>query len=298
MNFAPIVVFAFNRPNLLRLCLEALSKNEEAKDCDLFVFVDGARECKESEDKKVAETIEIAKKAKGFRMLEVHISEKNKGLGTSIISGVTEIINQYDKVIVVEDDLVVMSNFLSFMNQGLEKYKEHSEIFSVCGYSNIVKIPSKYTYDAYICPRSDSWTWATWKNRWDKVDWELNDWDAVVRNKSTFNKWGGSDCFGMLNGWKEGRNKSWAIRFIYSQFVQNGLSIFPNKSLTENNGYGAEATNTKSTWSRYKCELDHSGNKDFKFPNKIEVNLKIKKSAMYYYSLWIRAYSRLMYMIH
>ena len=194
MNLAPIVVFAFNRPDLLNTCLDALSKNDEAKDSDLSIFVDGAREYKEGENKKVAATIEIAKKAKGFRTLEVHISKKNKGLGTSIISGVSKIIEQYGEAIVIEDDLVVMPNFLSFMNQGLEKYRDYPEIFSVCGYSNKVKIPPKYTFDAYICPRSSSWTWATWKNRWDNVDWELNDWNAVVRNKSTFNKWGGSDC--------------------------------------------------------------------------------------------------------
>ena len=43
MILAPVIVFAFNRPDTLQNTLSSLRRNELAKDTDLFVFVDGPR---------------------------------------------------------------------------------------------------------------------------------------------------------------------------------------------------------------------------------------------------------------
>ena len=133
MTYAPIVVFGFNRPNALKNTIASLLRNEEAKDSDLFVFVDGPREGKEGEKEKVEKVREYVKSIKGFKSLHYTFSEKNKGLADSIIGGVSQVINQYGKVIVLEDDLVLMPNFLNFMNQGLERYQNEEKVFSVCG---------------------------------------------------------------------------------------------------------------------------------------------------------------------
>ena len=53
MTYAPIVVFGFNRPDALKNTIASLLRNEEAKDSDLFVFVDGPREGKVGEQEKV-----------------------------------------------------------------------------------------------------------------------------------------------------------------------------------------------------------------------------------------------------
>lgn len=41
--YAPIIVFAYNRPDHLKRTLTALTKNKEAKESDLFIFVDGPK---------------------------------------------------------------------------------------------------------------------------------------------------------------------------------------------------------------------------------------------------------------
>ena len=128
---APIIVFAFNRPEALKNTIESLLRNEESKDSDLYVFVDGARDNKLGEDEKVRQVQEYTKKINGFKSLHYTFSEKNKGLGNSIIQGVTQIINQYGKAIVLEDDLVFSTNFLSYMNQGLERYENNENVFSI-----------------------------------------------------------------------------------------------------------------------------------------------------------------------
>ena len=121
MNYAPIVVFGFNRPNALKNTISSLLRNKEAKESALFVYVDGPRIGKEGEKEKVEEVKEYVKSISGFKSLHYTFAEKNKGLADSIIGGVSEMINQYGKVIVLEDDLVLASNFLAFMNEGLKR---------------------------------------------------------------------------------------------------------------------------------------------------------------------------------
>ncbi len=296
-NYAPIVLFAFNRLDPLKRCVASLLENSEAAETDMIVYVDGARTNKEGEAEKVAAVKEYVKTITGFKSLTHYFSEVNKRLGPSIIAGVTEVVNRYGKAIVIEDDLVVTRNFLAFMNQGLNSYEDNDDIISICGYSNIVKVPNKYQFDAYFCPRSSSWGWATWKDRWNSIDWDLKNWTDVENNARAFNKWGGSDCYGMLKGWHEGLNQSWAIRFCYNQFVQNKLSLFPVVSKVDNEGFDGEGTNCKK-WSRFKFKLDHSEKVSFELPSETKVLPSIMNSFMSYNTKWIRIYSRIMYMIY
>ncbi len=128
------------------------------------------------------------------------------------------------------------------MNQGLDYYENNQKVMSVCGDSCKVKAPTNYPYDAYFFTRSSSWGWATWKDRWNLMDWKLNDWDSVVANRKAFIKSQGSDVFKMLNDWKKGKNHSWAIRFCYAQFVLSRLSVIPNRSFVDNEGFSGDGT--------------------------------------------------------
>lgn len=297
MTYAPIVVFGFNRPDALRNTIASLLKNKEAKYSDLYVFVDGPRKEKVGEVLKVEEVRDIVKNITGFKSLHYSFSEVNKGLANSIIEGVGQVVCQYGKVIVLEDDLVLMPNFLNFMNQGLYYYENKQQVMSVCGHSCKVTPPKDYPCDAYFFTRSSSWGWGTWKDRWLTVDWELNDWNAVVSNKKKFIKSEGSDVFKMLNDWKHGRNNSWAIRFCYAQFVQKKLSVFPTKSLVDNEGFAGDGTNCK-TYSRFKFELnDSKTTEQFRLPTEVKLLKGFQKQILWYHSIPLRIWSRVMYLI-
>ena len=151
MKYSPIIVFAFNRADKLKHTIESLLSNTEAKESDLFVFVDGPRANIEGEVEKVEAVRNYVKSISGFKTLTYQFSKENKKLGPSIIAGVTKVINEYDKAIIVEDDLIVANNFLSYMNQGLDLYKNNEKVFSVCGYTNKVNRQADYPYDAYFC---------------------------------------------------------------------------------------------------------------------------------------------------
>ena len=101
----------------------------------------------------------------------------------------------------------------------------------------------------------------------------------------------------MLRSVKEGWGNSWAIRFCFSQFLQDKLSLFPIISKVKNDGFDGKGTNCKK-WSRFKTEFDTNGNKNINFPYKIKLNMSLYKSAMAYNTIFIRLYSRLMYFIY
>lgn len=297
MHCAPIILFAFNRPDTLKECVASLLKNDEAKESKLFVFVDGPRKGNLNDQEKVSSVQEYVKSITGFESLHYYFEEENHGLASSVIRGVSEVISQFGKVIVVEDDLLVSPNFLAFTNQGLELYKDKKKVFSICGFTVSIKHPKDYDYDAYFCTRSSSWGWATWKDRWETVDWNFEDWRSHKKHKRAFNKWGGSDCWKMLNDWHDGHISSWAIRFCYSQFHQQALSIFPIVSKVGNYGFDGRGTHGKK-WSRFKYIQDVSTDKVFRFPDDIVVNKRLLKQVLSYHSVPIRIWSRIMYFFH
>jgi hypothetical protein len=302
-TLAPIVIFAFNRPDVFQRLLDSLRLSPEFKDSDVYVFIDGARKGKTGETEKVKKVQEIAYELKGTAngnpsadKIFINASDTNQGLAKSIISGVSQVISRHGKAIVLEDDLYLAPNCLHFMNEGLSKYKDDKSIFSICGYTNKARIPSNYNYDTYIASRSSSWGWATWEDRWKSVDWNLEDWKKVKSNKSAFNKWGGSDCFNMLNKWHDGKISSWAIRFCYAQFVQHSWSIFPVRSLIKNDGFDGTGTNMRR-YSRFKYEFDETNKRNFNWCPSNCFNQTIQKSILYYASIPLRIWSKIMYFV-
>ncbi len=274
-------------------CVAALQANTEATESDLIVYVDGPRANKESEEEKVEAVRQFVRGIKGFKTLTYHFSDENKGLAPSVFAGVTDVINQYGKAIIVEDDIISSTNFLSFLNQGLDFYQDHKEVFSISGESIRVKCPMGYNYSNYFAPRAGCWGWATWADRWNSVDFELKDWNAVKQHKSAFNEWGGSDCFGLLDGWHKGKNSSWAIRFNYSQFLQGKTTCFPIVSKVINEGFEEDGTNCKKVkYNRFKMDFDRSGNKSFNFSKDIVELPYFVKQRLWPVQLWIRIYAK------
>lgn len=288
----PIVVFAYNRPELLLQTLQSLKRCRLASVSDLYIFIDGPRN--ETDIQKVNAVREIASHINGFKSVTCKASDVNKGLANSVITGVTEIINKFGKVIVVEDDLYVSTGFLEFMNFMLEKYENDERIFQVSGYGVKINLPKDYTYDYYINIRAHSWTWGTWKDRWETIDWQVKDFPQLLHDKKkqrSFNR-GGSDLFGMLKGYMTHKNNSWYIRFTYAMFCQNKYAIMPVRSLVLNNGFGKESTHCRA-YNRYKVDFNQEGYGNWSKPNKIEFDHRISKEAVKYWSIRYRIYGKI-----
>src|SRR4030042_4593213 len=180
-TFSPIILFVYKRLLHTTQTVEALQRNQYADKSDLFVFSDGPKN--ESETKIVQQVRSYIRSISEFKNTKVFEREKNMGLAASIISGVTTMLELYDKVIVVEDDVLTSPNFLTFMNSALNTYEQNGKIFSVSGYSYIFNFPKNYKLDIFLTPRASSWGWGTWKDRWEKVDWTVSDFEQFKHNK-------------------------------------------------------------------------------------------------------------------
>lgn len=289
---APIVIFAYKRPDSLRVLTESLKTNPLYEESKKHVFVDGPKDASEVE--KVEEVIAFAKTITPH----VYVSETNKGLGTSVIDGVTSIVKQYGKAIVLEDDLLLMPGFLTYMNQALDAYCGDDRIFSVCGYSLKINRPRDYRGDVYLGVRASSWGWGTWADRWNSVDWSVSDFErlrADKRARKAFNR-GGSDMYGMLRDYMDGKNNSWAIRFCYAQFRQGRYSVHPFLSLVDNDGFGAEATNCRQKYSRFRIERNSSTS--FVLPADVRPDKSVLKQLRWYHSIPLRIYSKIRRMLN
>lgn len=269
MNLAPIILFVYRRiPDRV---INSLLLNGLAAKSDMFIFSDGSRS--DGDKKDVLDVRQYIKGIKGFKSVTIKESQKNQGLANSVIHGVTSVINEFKCVIVLEDDLVVSSDFLKFMNEALYFYKDEANIWSISGYGPHLNIPERDLVDIYLSYRGSSWGWATWDNRWKTVDWDVKGFQKVQhseKNRIKFER-GGNDLYMMLNLQMLGKIDSWAIRWCFSQFEQNKYTIYPMNSKVENIGFSdAKAVhNSGREWHKFDVVLSDS---KVIFPKNITLN--------------------------
>ena len=232
---APVALFVYNRLDHIRQTVDALQRNHLAAESELFVFSDGPKD-KEAEE-GVAKVKGYIKTIAGFKKVTAIERDHNLGLAQSIITGVSELIARYGKVIVLEDDLVTSPYFLEFMNDGLATYQDEKGVISICGYMYPL---SKKHADILFLRVADCWGWATWKRGWDLfVPDGIQLYNALQASKlfRKFNLDGAFNYTKMLKMQIQGRNDSWAVRWYASALLNGKLSLYPRKSLVMNIGF-------------------------------------------------------------
>ena len=183
-KLAPIVLFVYKRPEQTKRVIESLKENDLARYSELFIFSDGFHDMQDRESViSVRGYINKIKDSDWFSSVHVYESKTNKGLANSIISGVSKIISQYGKVIVLEDDLITSPLFLRYMNECLDYFEQDKRIWAVCGYTPELRSLKKYDRDVYLNYRASTWGWATWQDRWDDIDWDVSDYRRFRRNQ-------------------------------------------------------------------------------------------------------------------
>lgn len=280
-SVAPIVLFVYNRPYHTRQTIDALQKNELANESELFIYSDAAKN--ESSEAQVQQVRQYIKSIDGFKKVTIIEREKNWGLANSIIDGVTKVVNEYGKIIVLEDDLVTSPYFLSFMNDGLCFYRNDYRVFSLTGFSfekKFMNFPHDYLHKVYMNIRPMSWSWATWKDRWVEIDWEIKDYNDFINNKKRikdFNK-GGTDLTNMLKNQMEGKIDSWYIRWTYNAYRKKKYTIYPIVSFVNNLGFDASGTHCGVDSRNLYNHTELCVKSDYSFVEKILIDKRIVES--------------------
>jgi hypothetical protein len=249
-DHAPVVLFAYRRPDHLRRAIDSLAANSGADQTQVSIYCDGA---KSAADREAVEQVrEIARSANDtsrFTSVRVIEREHNMGLANSVISGVTETLEGHDRVIVMEDDLVVSPDFLEYMNQALELYANNDEVISIHGF--MYSVPPVLPQTVFL-RGADCWGWATWRRGWELFESDsqklLKQLDSSP-DRAQFDFDGAFPYRQMLKDQAAGVIDSWAVRWYASAFLANKLTLYPGQSLVENIGQEGSGTHSESATS-------------------------------------------------
>lgn len=261
---APVLLFTYSRAKHTEETIIALSKNELATETEVFAYT-----CSPNNDKVapyVEETKEVLKKYSNSPLFKsFNIVDRNEyvPLGPAMADAVTQVLEKYGRVIVVEDDIVTSTDFLNFMNDALDFYENSKKIFSISGYSFGMESIKNLEDTAYMIRRNNPWGWGTWKDRWDNYDILSKDYlnstfDRKARNKLRL--W--SEDLPMLMDelfLKEGcLSKNWEQQMRYRQCVLDMYTICPKISKVKNIGFTGIRTNESPIGLKEYYEPDGS----------------------------------------
>jgi hypothetical protein len=249
---APIALFTYNRPLHTRRTVESLQQNMLAEDSELFVFSDGPRS---GADREKVEAVRIyIRNITGFKTVRVIEKETNAGLAQSIVSGVSEVVGKYGRIIVLEDDMLTSPFFLRYMNDALEFYKDEERVISIHGYLYPLRASVPETF---FLRGADCWGWATWKRGWNIFEpdgGKLLQALGAGRLESSFDMDGAYPYTRMLRKQARGTMSSWAIRWHAAAFLAQKLTLHPGSSLIANIGLDASGAHCSPT-NRFDVEL-------------------------------------------
>lgn len=259
-NLAPIALFVYNRPDHTRRTLSYLQKNLLAEDSRLFIFSDGAKT--DADKTSVQEVRQIAAEVTGFKSVKVISRKQNMGLANSIISGVSQLVNEYGKVIVFEDDLLSSPYTLRFFNDALTRYSDNGEVMHIGAY--MFDLKDKTLPETFFFRAAFSWGWATWARAWNNFEPDI---DKLIQafDKEKINQF---SIDGTMNFWKQmqdfkaGKNNSWAIRWYASIFLKKGLTLNPLRSLIHNIGHDGSGVHSNIE-NMYQVQIAQQAVKQF-----------------------------------
>ena len=271
MMAAPIVIFAYRRPQHLKRMLESLMICEEFADSPVIVYVDGPKSA--SEMSEICQVRQVVRELLGADA-EYHFSEINRGLSQSIIDGVSAVIRRYGRAIVVEDDLLLAPNFLNYMNTALNFYQHEEKVFQISGYMFETQELDDQNA-AMLLPLTVSWGWATWQRAWKCFDISATGWQHLLSNSALRRKFDIDGVYGystMLARQMMGKRDSWAVRWYWSAFQNDALTVFPPQTLVRNLGFDGSGSHGRGFFRNFDHDQAKLTQRNIVFPKAIQVN--------------------------
>ena len=267
-NLSPIVLFVYNRPEHLKLTVEALRKNKLAPESDLIIYSDGPKAMRsEGEgqttddrlpkaDDRIRKVRDYIRTINGFKSVTIIESPVNKGLANSVIDGVTEVVNQYGKIIVIEDDVLTSRFFLKYMNDSLNVYENCSDVLAIGSWNYFA--PPQIVKSNFFLRIPDTIAWATYKRSWALFEKDAQSLLDKLHERNLIAKFNMDSTYGfdkMLQAQIAGRVSSWAIRWTAIAILNNKLTYFPQYSMTKHIGFDAASTHCADTddWNKELC---------------------------------------------
>ena len=237
-SVVPVALFVYSRPHLLRRVLAALRANQVPL---LYIFSDGPR------DKAARDRVaEVRSLVRTVDWCETRIQERshNLGLGISLRTGVTEVLNKHDRLLVMEDDILCIPGTYRYLCAALTHYADDRRVMSVTGWTHPRLRPPIPAGQPYFDGRFCCWGWGTWRRAWQgmtipahRLLWMSR---LMLRDVNRY----GTDLPATARD--ELVRNIWAVRFCMLHILHRGLCMHPPFSLTNHIGFDDEATNARN----------------------------------------------------
>lgn len=260
MILSPVALFVYNRPEHTQKTIESLARNRLADETILHVFSDGPKTGEDSVDVDAVRT--YLKTVSGFKALHLHMEQGNLGCASSIIKGVTDVIGEYGRIIVLEDDLVTSPWYLLYMNQSLDRYQAVERVMHVCG--SMYPIDPRGLPETFFLRHVNSCGWGTWERAWGMLETSLDKLAVCFDDEKRryLNLDGTYDFWSHLEMNIAGELNTWAIRWYASVVLHGGLGLYPSIPLIKNIGFDGSGSHCGKT-SKFGVELRQGPIEDF-----------------------------------
>jgi len=261
----------------LQKTIRALQQNALATQSELFIFSDAP---KSGDEERVASVRKYLRTVDGFK--EVHVVERmENGRVANGRGGVRMLLDQFGKVIFLEEDIISAPGFLTFMNQALDKYESNDRIFSITGYCPPIVMPADYREDVFFLRRFTAWGFGTWKDRFDRLEYLTpSEYERFATNKKRVKEFvsaGGADMMAMLKLDAYGKIDAGDVKAMYAQFLSNQYTVYPTKSLTFNTGHDGTGTHCGKN-KKFYVKLSNKLN--FILPDQVVIDRRIVKAYL------------------
>lgn len=243
----PVVLMVFIRPEKLKKTFEVIKR---ARPSILFLVSDGSREDYPQDweliqqSRKAVEDIDWE--------CEVHrlYSDKNIGMLSFGKKSLDYAFEHVDRLIFLEDDVVVSDTFFKYCEEMLEKYKDDLRINMVCG-MNLLEMYDEPQADYFFSTSWSIWGFAMWKRTYDLFynhEYKNDEYayrriaERVKHNKGFYNKLTQVDKNGIYSGDTLGVEYFLSLSLI----LKNQMNITPKRNMVTNIGYGKDSTHAKN----------------------------------------------------
>ena len=260
MKRSPVALFVYNRADNTRQTLLALARNTLARETEVYVFSDGGRD--KSSWALVHEVREVVRgfapspengREGPFRSLTLIERPENFYLERNITEGIAQVLTDYDRVIVLEDDIVTSPYYLQYMNQALDLYRDVPRVMHVAGFTNL----SLPLVPFYFTPHMSGWGWGTWRDRWNGHFRHYRTREEALEGLTDddlrrIQYYGAFRCLGSLDK----RPIPWDICWELAIYRAGGLCLTPGQTMVRNIGL-SQGTHFRSWSLLQRYEFDH-----------------------------------------
>jgi len=259
MLTAPVVLIAFNRPDLTRQTLAAV---RQARPTRLYLVADGPRPGR-PDDEELCAAVRSELRAVDWPC-EVHerFSDENLGCEANVELGLDWVFAQVSDAIILEDDCIPDPSFFPFAQELLERYRDDPRVWHVAGNSHWVDPASFHGKSYDFSTWASVWGWATWREAWQRHregfprdhSESAGSWDtapAVRKGDATpapgaLSTASGRRHFEAVARSYDGSEYGWDSHWWVTIMANGGLSATPAVNLVANDGFGVGATHTRS----------------------------------------------------